>query len=204
MDIKDIQSVQDIFQRIKEIESIPKELEAKTEKIFETKKPKSEFQKELEAITSEKEESIPEIPVKVLSTPGSKFKSNTKLSLNSIIEKESKRNGLDPSLVKAVIKAESNFNPKAVSHAGAKGLMQLMPETAEMLGVEDSFNPKQNVKGGTKYLKDLLATFKDKDLALAAYNAGPNAVKRYKGIPPYSETKEYVRKVNEFYEDYKE
>ena len=82
--------------------------------------------------------------------------------------------------------------------------MQLMPSTADSLGVENPFNPAQNIKGGTNYLKDLLRVFKDKDLAIAAYNAGPGAVKKHGGIPPYSETINYVKKVNEYYDDYKD
>lgn len=123
--------------------------------------------------------------------------------LEKIIHNESKSKGLDPDWVKAVVKTESNFNPKAVSHKGAQGLMQLMPETAESLGVEDPFDPEENIKGGTDYLKNLLGKFKDKDLALAAYNAGPGAVKKYGGIPPYSETQNYVKKVNNYYKNSK-
>ena len=126
------------------------------------------------------------------------------MNIEDFIHKESSKKGLDPDLVKAIIKAESNFNPKAESPKGAMGLMQLMPGTADSLGVENPFNPVQNIKGGTHYLKDLLRVFKDKDLAIAAYNAGPGAVKKYGGVPPYSETKNYVKKVNEYYEDFKD
>jgi soluble lytic murein transglycosylase-like protein len=125
-------------------------------------------------------------------------------NLEDLIHKESTRKGLDPDLVKAIIKAESNFNPRAESPKGAMGLMQLMPSTADSLGVENPFNPAQNIKGGTNYLKDLLRVFKDKDLAIAAYNAGPGAVKKHGGIPPYSETINYVKKVNEYYDDFKD
>lgn len=106
---------------------------------------------------------------------------------------------VDPALVKAVVHVESGFNPNAVSRKGASGLMQLMPETARRYGVRDIFDPTQNVQGGVLYLKDLLKKFNHNHrLVIAAYNAGENAVIRYKGIPPYSETRAYVRRVMQF------
>jgi soluble lytic murein transglycosylase-like protein len=106
------------------------------------------------------------------------------------------KNNLDPDLIASIIHAESHENPRAVSHTGAKGLMQLMPGTAGQLGVSDSFNPSQNVEGGTAYINQLLVLYHDNlPLALAAYNAGPAAVAKYHGIPPYRETRAYVVRV---------
>ena len=120
------------------------------------------------------------------------------------IRMASRKNRLDPDLIKAVIQQESGFHRKGVSRKGAKGLMQLMPETAKDLGVKDAFDPWENIQGGTRYLRMMLENF-DGDLvkALAAYNAGPNAVRKYNSVPPYRETQGYVRKVLHTYRLYR-
>lgn len=120
--------------------------------------------------------------------------------LASIIEPAAARYAIDPNLVAAVIWAESSGDPDAVSHKGAQGLMQLMPATARDLGVTSVLDPEQNVEGGTRYLRSMLDRHGgDVSLALAAYNAGPEAVKRYGGVPPYRETRHYVDRVLRMY-----
>jgi soluble lytic murein transglycosylase len=110
--------------------------------------------------------------------------------------------GVSPALVKAVIAAESLFDADAVSRKGAQGLMQLMPDTASKLGVADPFSADQNVRGGVRYLREMLDRYGDMSRALAAYNAGPSAVDRYRGVPPYPETRAYVQRVMTYYRDY--
>ncbi len=110
---------------------------------------------------------------------------------------------LDPALLRAIARAESNFNPGAVSPKGALGLMQLMPETAQAYGVKDPFDPEENVRGAAAYLRDLLAEFQDVRLALAAYNAGPERVRLYRGVPPFSETISYLERVLRFWRFYR-
>jgi soluble lytic murein transglycosylase-like protein len=118
----------------------------------------------------------------------------------AIVDDAAKRNAIDPLLVQSVIQVESNYNPYAVSTAGARGLMQLMPGTARELGVTNTFDPRQNIEAGVKYLKYLKDLYQDDKLALAAYNAGPGAVQKYKEVPPYPETQDYVQRVGERYE----
>lgn len=120
-------------------------------------------------------------------------------SMDSIFKEAASIYGVSENLLKAVAKAESNFNSKAVSKAGAIGVMQLMPATARALGVTDPYDARQNIMGGAKYLKENLERFGGNvNLALAAYNAGPNSVQKYGGIPPYKETQNYVKTVNSY------
>ncbi|MEO6835483.1 MAG: lytic transglycosylase domain-containing protein [Candidatus Tumulicola sp.] len=111
--------------------------------------------------------------------------------------------GVDPSLIEAIVANESGFDPRATSPAGARGLMQLMPATAAGLGVTDAYDPAQNVAGGTRYVRALLDRFGgNAELAVAAYNAGPGAVEKYSGVPPYDQTRNYVRNVLASYQKY--
>ncbi|MDK2871592.1 MAG: hypothetical protein PWQ16_944 [bacterium] len=130
--------------------------------------------------------------------PRDSFKEDS--SIEDVVNRASKLYKLDPKLVMAVIEAESNFNPKALSPKGAMGLMQLMPDTAREMGVRDPFDVEENIMGGVKYLNYLSEKYKGNlELVLAAYNAGPGAVDKYGGIPPYKETQDYVRKVLSIY-----
>ena len=123
----------------------------------------------------------------------------TVAALDALIEETASREGVDPLLVHAVIHTESAYNPYAISYKGAEGLMQLIPGTARLMGVRNSFDIRQNVEGGVKYLKQMLDRFDDLRFAIAAYNAGPEAVARYNGIPPYAETIGYVYRVGKRY-----
>jgi len=123
---------------------------------------------------------------------------------DSLISEFSRKYQVDFALIKAIMRAESGFNPFAVSRKGAKGLMQLMPETAQRVNVSNIFNPRENIEGGVRHFKYLLSLFdNDLRLSLAAYNAGENVVAELRSIPPYRETLDYVKKVLSFYQSYK-
>jgi len=121
-----------------------------------------------------------------------------------LIRKAARRHDIDAALIMAIVYAESRYNPKATSKRGARGLMQLMPETAKALGVKNSFNPEQNINGGVKYFKKLVnKTDGNIELALAAYNAGYQNIRRYKGVPPFKATQSFIKKVLKHYRFYK-
>ena len=144
-----------------------------------------------------KNRGVTSVDASIYTNPNVNFnKRATKDEIISMIEETSSKYGIDSKLVKAVVQQESGFNPTAKSKAGALGLMQLMPSTAKGLGVNDPLDAKQNIEGGCKYIKSLLNRFDGNIiLALAAYNAGPNAVKKYDGVPPYKETQNYVKSI---------
>ena len=126
-------------------------------------------------------------------------------SYNDIIRRHATSYRLEEALVKAVIKVESDYQPRTVSKKGAQGLMQLIPSTAKLLRVANPFDPSENIRGGSEYLRKMLDMFdNDLELALAAYNAGPTTVKRYGGIPPYNETQNYVKRVKRYLDIYRQ
>lgn len=133
------------------------------------------------------------------SRPRATYRSVTPDKIAQLVEREGKKNGVDPLLLEIIIQHESNFNPSAVSPTGAQGLMQLMPSTAAGLGVADPFDPEQNVAGGALYFAQQLRRFGDVGRALAAYNAGPGAVESFGGVPPYAETQNYVASISAEY-----
>lgn len=128
----------------------------------------------------------------------------TEVPFGAIIYSEARENGLDPELVAAIVETESDFRPTLLSSKNAHGLMQLIPSTGALMGATDLFNPVENVRAGTKYLKYLNIRFSDPEMVLAAYNAGESAVRRYGGIPPYQETQNFVKKVARKHERYQQ
>lgn len=154
-------------------------------------------------VTTKKESSGPDSPDMAMQTQTALLPSDD--SFGNHINEAAKANNLDPFLIKSIIKVESDFDPKARSSVGALGLMQLMPATADLVECYDPLNARQNILGGSKYFRMMLNRYDGKiDYALAAYNAGPGNVDKYNGIPPFRETKNYVRKVNHYYKQYSE
>lgn len=143
-------------------------------------------------------------PMSGCSRPSNAPYTGSEADFASIVKDASSTYGVDEDLIRAVIRQESGFNPSAESHCGAMGMMQLMPETAKDLGVNNPWDARENVMGGVKYLKSLLDRFDgNMTKALAGYNAGPGAVEKHGGIPPYAETQNYVSSILSMYEDYK-
>jgi len=166
------------------------------------KSPAVSLEKKIAAIHNEKDDMVNKLAEKKI--PSVRIK-REEILYGTLIEQAADRHQVDPALVKAIIMAESGYNPKAISKKGAKGLMQLMPKTAEALGVEDSFNPEDNIDAGVEYFRKLLNRFDgDIELALAAYNAGSRKVRKHKGVPPYKATQYYIKKVLKYYQTYKE
>lgn len=145
---------------------------------------------------------VEQLPPELALSRPSRSKAPVQHVFDALIARTARTHGVDPALVKAVVAAESNFQIEAVSRVGAQGLMQLMPATAAELGVDAPFQPLENLKGGVKYLKQMLDRYGDVERALAAYNAGPAAVDRHGGIPPYRETQAYVKRVLNYYRGY--
>lgn len=128
----------------------------------------------------------------------------THVPYGAIIYREARKNDLQPELVAAMVHTESDFRPGLVSHKSAQGLMQIVPETAKVLGIANPFDPEQNIAAGTKYFRYLLNRFDDERIALAAYNAGPTNVERFGGVPPFPETQQYIEKVSRRHLRYRE
>ncbi|MGI6112613.1 MAG: lytic transglycosylase domain-containing protein [Mahellales bacterium] len=188
-------------QKIQEIQSrLPIKLNISADKEMDFSSILKEMRREIEQgeqyipVTVANNMSYNTLPLQGINTENTNINTNT--AIDAAIAKASKLYNLDGNLIRSVIKAESNFNPQAVSRAGAMGLMQLMPKTAASLGVTDAFDIEQNILGGSKYLRSMLDTFNnDIQLALAAYNAGPGNVKAYNGVPPFKETKAYINRI---------
>ncbi len=201
--INEIQNMMKNYQpkRVKDFQDYLKTMQAKTN--GNDKNPSVEKQDKPSSSRQPDEVKTP-VPSNPKGNIGIQNKNVTKGDILKLITEASRKYGVSESLIKSVIKQESGFNPKAVSHAGAQGLMQLMPRTARSLGVKNSFDPRQNIFGGTKYLKGLLNRFGGNlSMSLAAYNAGESRVIKAGGVPNIRETKHYVRNVIRNYQKIK-
>ena len=188
-----------VLTRIQTIQARIEQLDGANEAPPSAQAPAPSFDEALQSANARQMRSLPSLaaiqplpsPLGMGALPGSGTN-----DYSGLIQASAAKYGVDPNLVSAVVQVESDYNPQAVSRAGAKGLMQLMPANVAEYGVSDPFDPEQNIDAGTHQLSNLLSRFNgDIDLALAAYNAGPGAVQRYGGIPPYEETQDYVRKI---------
>lgn len=214
------QALEGIAQQIDDVQNsqvqeIQKDFKKVLDKVSDTKTPEKEWEKAqelVEEITSDDTTIQNEAQKKEVEEKKEAIELKSKLDLKSqmtdideIIQTYSDKYDVDSDFIKAIIKQESGFNKSATSKKGAMGLMQLMPQTAKSLGVIDAYNPSQNIEGGVKHLKNLLNKYdNNRELALAAYNAGEGAVKKYGGIPPYKETQNYVKAIMSSYYKTKE
>lgn len=192
-----VMSANEIFrQKIDEIQSrIPVKLNIPVD---------DSFGQVLEQVQSNSTSTIPQSLRYKPTVDNSANKGQILQTIEQNIATSAKKYDLNPNIIRAVIRQESDFDPYSLSSAGAQGLMQLMPGTAEALGVGNPWDISQNIDGGTHYLREQLDQFGSLELALAAYNAGPGSVQKYNGVPPYDETQNYVRKVMQYLNEYEQ